>query len=490
MATFTKPTKTFRWASVGAVTSEPLTTEKDTGWVIAQKPPAQYMNWIQNGSYQWFAWLNERVFDGSSSDDLVLRTPNVPSDILTITSAGTVRVENSTTKAPLLSIEGDLSADLGLQDSGASVDEKKFRLRSDNGIFSISALSDAGAVLTTPIQYDRTAATLDLRGAIITTAHTIQIEASIGAILVLKETVTGGDWKFAVSPTSTNFYLTYQKSATSHQAMRIIGDADPLTYGKFIFGRSATSGTPLSATQGQFNFQSFDTTSSMIHLERGATDTGNVITFNGGQPGLLGPDNVIQCLDNGGGLGGGSLIFRDTTGIDVMTIRMSQLDVMIFKDLIPGGAGTNKLGQASTGNVWDFAFLGQSYHTHTASEPSNNNGHTIRHRKNSIVAWATITANGASPTQEDSWGFDAVTAAIGNVTFTFNSSTAMADTNYAVVATMIAPQDTNPEKKFIFVNTTAGFVKTTTGFTIRTENDKGNALDVNFSVVVIGEPAP
>ena len=69
----TKPTKVARWGTDGGTTVEPASGEKDTGWEIAKKPPARHMNWLQNIGYQWFNWLNERLFDGGSAKDFEIR---------------------------------------------------------------------------------------------------------------------------------------------------------------------------------------------------------------------------------------------------------------------------------------------------------------------------------------------------------------------------------------------------------------------------------
>lgn len=67
----TKPNKTARWATDGGTTLEPLSGEKDTGWVVEEKPPARHMNFLQNIAFQWFRWLDERHDDGGTPADYV-----------------------------------------------------------------------------------------------------------------------------------------------------------------------------------------------------------------------------------------------------------------------------------------------------------------------------------------------------------------------------------------------------------------------------------
>lgn len=57
----TKPTIVPRWAdTVSADTTkvnEPPDVKKDVGWVVAEKPPAQWFNWLLFYIYQWILWL-------------------------------------------------------------------------------------------------------------------------------------------------------------------------------------------------------------------------------------------------------------------------------------------------------------------------------------------------------------------------------------------------------------------------------------------------
>ncbi len=61
----TKPTSTPRWADVGGSIVDPPSGTKDVGWLVGQKPPAQYLNWWKNLSYQWFEYLKDGIFSGA-----------------------------------------------------------------------------------------------------------------------------------------------------------------------------------------------------------------------------------------------------------------------------------------------------------------------------------------------------------------------------------------------------------------------------------------
>lgn len=57
-----KPADTMEWASDGAAQiTEPLEAKKDIGWVVGEKPPAQYFNWWMNNAYLWQAYFDEQI---------------------------------------------------------------------------------------------------------------------------------------------------------------------------------------------------------------------------------------------------------------------------------------------------------------------------------------------------------------------------------------------------------------------------------------------
>jgi hypothetical protein len=69
-----KPTAVPRWADVGAEIIEPPSGRKDIGYTSAQRPPAQYDNWLLNLIYQWLLWIFNGYF---TRNDLTDRTPVV-----------------------------------------------------------------------------------------------------------------------------------------------------------------------------------------------------------------------------------------------------------------------------------------------------------------------------------------------------------------------------------------------------------------------------
>ncbi len=61
-----KPAELPRWEEAsgdqgvpGGVEIDPASGVKDVGWTVAEKPPAQYMNWWMRLVYDWVQWLND-----------------------------------------------------------------------------------------------------------------------------------------------------------------------------------------------------------------------------------------------------------------------------------------------------------------------------------------------------------------------------------------------------------------------------------------------
>lgn len=70
------------WATGGgAAIDEPLTAEKELGWVNAMKPPAGWLNWWMNLVYQWIVW-----FDDNDPTENINNVKHPPSVALTFAS--------------------------------------------------------------------------------------------------------------------------------------------------------------------------------------------------------------------------------------------------------------------------------------------------------------------------------------------------------------------------------------------------------------------
>jgi hypothetical protein len=85
-ATYTKPTKIPRWADTSANIIEPPEVKKDQGWLFEEIPPSAFENWRTKLTGEWMKWLNERLFDGASKDELVLKSPGNATEAIRITN--------------------------------------------------------------------------------------------------------------------------------------------------------------------------------------------------------------------------------------------------------------------------------------------------------------------------------------------------------------------------------------------------------------------
>jgi len=142
-ATYTKPTKIPRWADTGTIV-EPAEAKKDSGWVTTEKPPASYFNWLENLSGQWFKWLDERLFDGATKDELFLRYPGNGTTALKITLDGV-----STVKSFGVGLVPTASADPELQ-----IVDAEFKLHIPTGLLPTLQFESTGGLSS--IEFDRT----------------------------------------------------------------------------------------------------------------------------------------------------------------------------------------------------------------------------------------------------------------------------------------------------------------------------------------------
>jgi len=109
-ATYTKPAKTPRWADTSSNILEPPEAKKDEGWLFEEIPPSSFENWRTNLAGSWVKWIDERLFDGASKDQLLIKSPGSAVNALLIT--------DTYVKSHLdFRVEGD---DLGMEVDGTS----------------------------------------------------------------------------------------------------------------------------------------------------------------------------------------------------------------------------------------------------------------------------------------------------------------------------------------------------------------------------------
>ncbi len=73
MATYSKPAKVPRWADTSSNLVEPIEGKKDEGWLYEEEHISSWENWRTNLIGLWFKWLDERLADGVSNDQLVIQ---------------------------------------------------------------------------------------------------------------------------------------------------------------------------------------------------------------------------------------------------------------------------------------------------------------------------------------------------------------------------------------------------------------------------------
>ena len=95
MATYSKPVDIPRWADTSLNVVEPAEAKKDAGWVFEEIPPSSYENWKAKLNGEWWKWVDERLDDGASADNLRIKFPLEIEDAnyrLELVGAGTPRV--------------------------------------------------------------------------------------------------------------------------------------------------------------------------------------------------------------------------------------------------------------------------------------------------------------------------------------------------------------------------------------------------------------
>lgn len=81
-APFEKPDRVVRFGGTAAAPTagefdEPPSGKKDIGWIAGDAPPADFWNWLTYKSYEWFRWVDERIFDLASGVGVRIKAPIV-----------------------------------------------------------------------------------------------------------------------------------------------------------------------------------------------------------------------------------------------------------------------------------------------------------------------------------------------------------------------------------------------------------------------------
>lgn len=114
-----KPSTLPRWANVSGVLVEPNGAKKDVGWLVDERPPAEFFNWWMKTVYDWTAYLDAGALedDHSIAGDL-----DVTGD-LTSASIVTGPLEAGDTIVDDLTVGGTLLGDLTIGDDLVVTDD-------------------------------------------------------------------------------------------------------------------------------------------------------------------------------------------------------------------------------------------------------------------------------------------------------------------------------------------------------------------------------
>jgi hypothetical protein len=93
-ATYPKPNKKPRWGTTTSHVTEPSEGKKDLGWEFEELPPSDVENWRTHNVETWFDWIDERIFDGASADELLFKSPGNASDAFKITDTANRSIKN------------------------------------------------------------------------------------------------------------------------------------------------------------------------------------------------------------------------------------------------------------------------------------------------------------------------------------------------------------------------------------------------------------
>lgn len=86
--TATKPTPSMRWATAGGAQKvDPPSGTRDTGWLAGDRPPAQYLNHMDNAAYLWQQYL-ESATDELNNSKLERNGSNTITGVLVPDSPG------------------------------------------------------------------------------------------------------------------------------------------------------------------------------------------------------------------------------------------------------------------------------------------------------------------------------------------------------------------------------------------------------------------
>lgn len=511
MATKPSDIDDVRWGTAYPVApegeTEPTSGKKDSGWLINEKPPAQYFNWLFRKYYQWFDWINDRLVDpNGDANKFGIKDPNTASSLPEITlDAGKVGINNISPRAslhisgendPINRIQGALSSSLQLIDEGSLPNERIFRIKSDDGLLRFEKETDTGSPsfdgivsstifsLTASNSSSKFFGNLDIVGTI-----------STDAIKAYSSSST----RIAVSGINAGFEITGTISAnilfsdgTLNNDFAIAVDA-----GVFRINRLNTSDATVNLTPFLI------TASGLTQITVGLTVAGGIIATDG------------QIKNTGTGVGSIGLdiindgYFHGPSGVNIRLGKTNapaiewQLKGQQNNFLINDGTSDALNIDRTTPTKIISAFQHKISILGIASEESltlssgdmvvnggwgsflgsipaitANNQYTRRGRENCIIAWASVDSNG---TVSKSYGFIGVVHGVGTGSYVLTLSSTLFSNNYIGIVSQ-RDSGASPEGLFRCVTGAANQVTVVTATTNNVASDRA------FCVVLIGNP--
>lgn len=268
-----KPSVIPTWATSGSITT-PSAAKIAAGWVTAEKPPAQFLNWLSKNAGDWFTWLDDVVLSDSGTA-LVWRstkTHEFASDVKFSGSNKKVKIISTGTAA--LEIGPDGSPNFKVLVSGATTISAGGLLISAGGIevtgtTTFHTLVTVTAAISASGDITSTAGNINASGGYVKTTESDIRHAArtswVPVTMMLQDAATA-DWNMGESADGAFLYPD-QASAKLYVQLPVLGGSrltevhaylydntgDTLTFRVFKqdLTNGATPGTPVQLGANQ-----------------------------------------------------------------------------------------------------------------------------------------------------------------------------------------------------------------------------------------------
>ena len=139
----TLPTSLPRWGDVSAAIVVPTSGKLDIGWVPGERPPAQYLNWWFNLTYQWINYLSTRTSAGWHDFQPAGTMTGVSFSGVSYSYVNVINVAGSIKQIPIYPRVGDVITDIRFNNTASSSTPIGFNL------YFYKAINGASTTLAT-----------------------------------------------------------------------------------------------------------------------------------------------------------------------------------------------------------------------------------------------------------------------------------------------------------------------------------------------------